>query len=70
MDRAIYETVENNQIYYTDQWELMKTYQTPTTANYSEALEMLISELFSIIAVEEVEEELDEEELGEDEDER
>ena len=68
--RAIYETVENNQIYYTDQWELIKTYQTPTTANYSEALEMLISELFSIIAVEEIEEELDEEELGEDEDER
>ena len=31
---------------------------------------MLISELFSIIAVEEIEEELDEEELGEDEDER
>ena len=70
MDRAIYETVENNQIYYTDQWELLKTYQKPTTANYAEAYEMLISELYSIIEEEEIEEEIDEEELGEDEDER
>ena len=70
LDRAIYETVENNQIYYTDQWELLKTYQTPTTANYAEAYEMLISELYSIIEEEEIEEEIDEEELGEDEDER
>ena len=59
--------MENNQIYYTDQWELLKTYQTPTTANYAEAHEMLISELYSIIEEEEIEEELGEEELGEEE---
>ena len=68
LDRAIYETIESNQIYYADQWELMQNYQTPATADYNKALEALAEELFSIIKVEEHEEELGKAKLEKDED--
>ncbi len=60
LDRAIYETVDTKLIYTNDRWDLMKTYQTPDEANYDAAVEMFISELYSIIDEEEIEEELEE----------
>ena len=61
LDTALNETIDRKLIYYDDQWEMMKTYQTPQDANYYTALEMFIEELYSIIKEEEIEEELNEE---------
>lgn len=61
LDTAIMEEVDRKLIYYNDQWEMMRAYQTPQNANYNMALEMFIEELYSIIEEEELEEELVEE---------
>ncbi len=61
LDTAIMEEVDRKLIYYDDQWEMMRTYQTPQNANYNIALEMFVEELYSIIEEEELEEELVEE---------
>ena len=60
LDTAIMQELDSKLIYYADQWELMKNYQTPQEANYNEAIEMLITELYSIITEKEIEEELEE----------
>ena len=60
LDTAISEELDRILIYYDDQWEMMKTYQTPQDANYYTALEMFIEELYSIIKEEEIEEEIEE----------
>lgn len=60
LDTAIVEELDRKLIYYDDQWELMKTYQTPDEANYNAAVEMFMNELYSIIDEEEIEEELEE----------
>lgn len=60
LDTAITDELDRILIYYDDQWNLMKTYQTPQEANYNEAVEMFMNELYSIIDEEEIEEELDE----------
>lgn len=36
---CIYDAMDRGLIYYDDQWELMKNYQTPEEANLSEAEE-------------------------------
>lgn len=61
LDTAIMEEVDRKLIYYDDQWEMMRVYQTPQNANYNMALEMFVEELYSIIEEEELEEELVEE---------
>lgn len=60
LDTAIADELDRILIYYDDQWELIKTYQTPQEANYDTALEMFMSELYSIIK-EEIEQEIEEE---------
>ena len=60
LDTAIMQELDSKLIYYDDQWELMKTYQRPENADYQQAVEMFITELYSIIAEEEVEEEIEE----------
>lgn len=60
LDTAIVEELDRKLIYYDDQWELMKTYQTPDEANYNAAVEMFMNELYSIIDEEEIEEEIEE----------
>ena len=60
LETAINEEVDRQTIYYDDQWELMKTYQRPENADYQQAVEMFITELYSIIAEEEIEEEIEE----------
>ena len=52
LDTAIMQEIDNELIYYDDQWELMKNYQTPQEANIYMAIEMLIAELHSIITEE------------------
>ena len=59
LDTAIADELDRILIYYDDQWELIKTYQTPQEANYDAAVEMFMNELYSIIDEEEIEEELD-----------
>ena len=49
IEDAIYEEVDRALIYYDDQWELLKVYQTPETANYDKAVEELIDDLFNLI---------------------
>lgn len=61
LDTAISDEVDRKLIYYDDQWEMMRAYQTPQDANYNMALEMFVEELYSIIEEEELEEELVEE---------
>ena len=61
LDTAITEEIDRKLIYYDDQWEMMRAYQTPQDANYNMALEMLVEELYSIIEEEELEEEIEDE---------
>ena len=49
-------------IYTCDLWEIMKTYQSPEEANLREAVDMFAEEVYSIIAVEEADEENEDEE--------
>ena len=56
LDTAIEEAVDRTLTYYDDQWELMKIYQRPKEANYDEAEELFVQELYSIIDEEELEE--------------
>lgn len=60
LDSAIMQELDSKLIYYVDQWELLKTYQTPQNANYNEAIEMLISELYNIITEERIVKEFNE----------
>jgi hypothetical protein len=46
---GIYEEVDTALIEYENQWELLKAYQTPETANYYEAVEELIDDLLDLI---------------------
>ena len=67
VDSAIFESVDNKLIYFEDQWEMMKAYQTPEHADYYEARELLISELYGIVKEEDDEEDEENEENEEDE---
>lgn len=62
LDSAIMQELDSKLIYYVDQWDLLKTYQTPQNANYNEAIEMLISELYNIITEERIVKEFNEQE--------
>ena len=61
IDTAISEELDRKLIYYDDQWKMIQTYQRPHEANYDTALEMFMSELYSIIKEEEIEQEIEEE---------
>ncbi len=61
IDDAIQQTAESKTIYYDDQWEMMKTYQRPCEADYNEAFNMFIEELYSLVVVEDEEDKEDEE---------
>lgn len=53
---CIEDSINNNMdsvlIYYDDQWDVMKAYQTPQEANFSEAWQMAWEDIYSAIEVE------------------
>lgn len=49
LETALWNELDVGLMYYEDQWELLKTYQTPKNANYDDAIEMLVAEIHSVI---------------------
>ena len=45
----VIDALNDSLIYYDDQWEVMKAYQSSTEANFQNALEDFINDLLSVI---------------------
>ena len=61
LDSAIYDEIDRQLIYNHECWVIMMEYQNPREANFNDAVDELINEVYSIIE----EEEIDDEEGGE-----
>lgn len=46
---AIFSAADDSLIYTADQWALMQFYQTPRDANFEEAFEMFLEDLYNVI---------------------
>ena len=62
LDYAIQQTAEDNTIYFDDQWKVMRAYQRPDEADWSEAYCMFLNELYSLVKEIEADEENEDEE--------
>lgn len=60
IDDCIGYEIDNALMYYDDQWEVMKHYQLPKEANFDNAIEEFINDVYANIGEEEVEEEEEE----------
>lgn len=49
IDEALLDAINDYIIYYDDQWEIMKFYQNPTEANFSEAIEEFYSDCYNVV---------------------
>lgn len=47
-EEDIMRAIDDGLIYTEDQWEVMKHYQSPSDANFNDAMESLISDIFAI----------------------
>lgn len=45
----LYEAIDSSLIYYNQQWAMMKYYQNPQEANYEEAFEFFVNDMFSVV---------------------
>jgi hypothetical protein len=45
----VYEAIDSSLIYYHQQWTMMKYYQNPQDANYEEAFESFVNDMFSVV---------------------
>lgn len=50
-DEDILTSLDDELIYYDDQWIVLQEYQSPQEANWNEAIEQFICDLFSIVAL-------------------
>lgn len=48
-DDALMEELDNSLIYYEEQWEILKEYSTPMTANWDEAMKLYLDDIYSCI---------------------
>lgn len=48
-EEELLNSINNNLIYYDDQWEIMKHYQNPEEANFNEAMEEFYNDLAEIL---------------------
>lgn len=48
-EKKVYKYINDNFIYYADQWAIMQYYQTPQDANYLEAEELFTNDLIRIL---------------------
>lgn len=53
IEEAVLGEVDSRLIFDSEKWEILQYYQRPEEANFSEALEKLISEIYEIIKEEE-----------------
>lgn len=49
IEEAIHGEIDSRLIFDSEKWEILQNYQRPEEANFSEALEKLISEIYEII---------------------
>lgn len=49
IEEAIINATDDYLIYTVDQWALMEFYQTPREANFEEAFQMFLEDLFKVI---------------------
>ena len=45
----VVDALNDSLIYYNDQWEIMRAYQSPTEANFQNALEEFLNDLLSVV---------------------
>ena len=48
-EEDLQQAIDDSLIYYDDQWEIMKQYQNPQEANFSEAIELFYNDLLDIL---------------------
>lgn len=50
-DEDIFQAIDDEIIYYDDQWKIIKAYCNPTTANWEFAIEEFTSAIFSLTSL-------------------
>ena len=48
-EEDLQQAIDDELIYYCDQWEIMQHYQTPQEANFDEAMEEFYNDLLDIL---------------------
>ena len=48
-EEELFQAIDDQIIYYVDQWEIMQFYQTPQEANFNEAIELFTNDLLDIL---------------------